>query len=223
MSSSHGQSTRFDRGGTACQDRQGGVCPGPESKRLSGLSCQAGARLASRSRPVGARSRRPSPSRPPLCVPTSFGGSNSGRATFTRRTLRQLVLDASVVLKWFGPEELLSQEAGRIRMEYERGDLIVLCPRLVFLEILNVASRRWGWDEDGFARLAETLEALGFEAVEPSLTGIAAWAAHGLTAYDAAYVAVAEERRCLLVTDDDLTLSVAGDLAAPLAKIEPGS
>ncbi len=136
--------------------------------------------------------------------------------------MRELVLDASVVLKWFGPEEPHGQEARHIRAAYEQGDLVVICPGLLFLEILNVASRRWGWGEDALVRLAKALGDLGVEVVEPALISIAAWAARGLTAYDAAYVAAAEERRCVLVTDDDLILSTVGDLATPLAKVQPG-
>ncbi|HZD17280.1 MAG TPA: hypothetical protein VE669_03975 [Actinomycetota bacterium] len=35
---------------------------------------------------------------------------------------------------------------------------------------------------------------LQFEAAEPGLAAVATWSARGLAAYDAAYVAVAEER-----------------------------
>jgi predicted nucleic acid-binding protein len=40
--------------------------------------------------------------------------------------------------------------------------------------------------------------------IEPKLLGIARWAARGLTAHDAAYVAVTEEVGARLVADDAL-------------------
>lgn len=42
----------------------------------------------------------------------------------------------------------------------------------------------------------------------------------GLTAYDAAYVALAEKRATSLVTDDDLVVAVAGDVATALTDTE---
>jgi predicted nucleic acid-binding protein len=45
---------------------------------------------------------------------------------------------------------------------------------------------------------------------QPSLPGIARWTARGLTAYDACYVALAEERGVQLVTADELIISVGG-------------
>lgn len=38
----------------------------------------------------------------------------------------------------------------------------------------------------------------------------------GLTAYDAAYVALAEERAVPLLTDDETIVKVAGEIARPL-------
>ena len=57
------------------------------------------------------------------------------------------------------------------------------------------------------------MPALGFEMLEPDLARIARWAGAGLTAYDATYVALAEEAGVQLVTDDAGILDVAPDLA----------
>ena len=51
---------------------------------------------------------------------------------------------------------------------------------------------------------------------EPELQPIASWVARGLTAYDAAYVALAEERGEPLVTDDQAIVAIAGDIAQQL-------
>jgi predicted nucleic acid-binding protein len=138
--------------------------------------------------------------------------------------LTDVVLDASVVLKWFAAEQRGSVEARELRNEYEAGRLSVAVPALLFLEVLNVAGRRWSWEEDALVDLADAVDDLLFELGEPELKSVASWVARGLTAYDAAYVAVAEERGVDLVTDDDVILTVAGEVARPLVgKARSGS
>jgi predicted nucleic acid-binding protein len=66
------------------------------------------------------------------------------------------------------------------------------------------------------ATLADGLTGLDFRVHEPALEGIATWCTRGLTAYDACYLAVAEERRTVVVTTDDLILSAGGASAQPL-------
>ena len=130
--------------------------------------------------------------------------------------MRDVVLDASVVLKWFRPREAEAEAARSLRVAYAAGELFVFAPGLLPLEILNVAGRRWSWDETALVKLAVSLRALGFELVEPELSGVARWTARGLTAYDAAYVAVAEAVEVQLVTDDDRILALAPAIATPL-------
>jgi predicted nucleic acid-binding protein len=131
--------------------------------------------------------------------------------------VNEFVLDASVVLKWFTPsEEPGSAQARNLREEYEGGRLFVVAPSLLFLEMVNVAGRRWGWSETELLDLASGLDDLMFDIQEPDLTTVAIWVSRGLTAYDAAYVAVAEGRGIALVTDDHVILDVAADVARPL-------
>jgi predicted nucleic acid-binding protein len=123
----------------------------------------------------------------------------------------EVVLDASVVLQWFtaGAEG----GAARVRDRFESGRLRVVVPRLLFLEIVNVTARRWGWSHQALLDLAAGLESLGFEVAEPPLAAVAAWTARGLTAYDAEYVALAEERGTALLTDDTVILGLALEIA----------
>jgi predicted nucleic acid-binding protein len=131
----------------------------------------------------------------------------------------EAVLDASVVIKWFRAEGERSVDAARaLRRSFEAGELIVFTPPLLRLEIVNVAGRRWRWDEPALADLAGALDDLGFELTEPDLVRVARWTSRGLTAYDAAYVTVAESVGASLVTDDDLIIEIAGDIAQPLAE-----
>jgi predicted nucleic acid-binding protein len=132
--------------------------------------------------------------------------------------LTEVVLDASVVLKWFASEQRGSVEAHELRNEYEGGRLSVVVPQLVFVELLNVAGRRWSWDEEALVELADALDDLLFDVGEPGLPLVASWVARGLTAYDAVYVALAEERGIDLVTDDEMIVEVAGEITRPLLR-----
>ena len=133
--------------------------------------------------------------------------------------MKEAVLDASVVLKWFHREgEPHAEAAQGLREEFEAGELRIVAPPLLWLEIINVAARRWRWDASHLEALAISLSELGFELIEPEPETIARWAARGLTAYDAAYVAVAEEAGVAVITDDAQICQIAADLAEPLSR-----
>ena len=132
--------------------------------------------------------------------------------------MTELVLDASVVIKWFHADGERNLEAAQaLRSRFEDGDIHVLAPPLIWLEILNVAARSWRWDSGSLEQLASTLPDLGFELVEPELESVAHWSAAGLTSYDAAYVTVAEGAGVQLVTDDSQIVGIAPDIAIALA------
>ncbi|HKT44908.1 MAG TPA: type II toxin-antitoxin system VapC family toxin [Gaiellaceae bacterium] len=134
--------------------------------------------------------------------------------------MTEAVLDASVVIKWFRSEgERHVDDARALRSSFEAGELIVFTPPLLRLEIVNVAGRRWSWDEAALVDLAGALDDLGFEQIEPDLVRVARWTARGLTAHDGAYVAVAEAIGARLITDDELIAEIAEDIAHPLAEI----
>jgi predicted nucleic acid-binding protein len=132
--------------------------------------------------------------------------------------VNEVVLDASVVMKWFSSaRESRATQARALRDRYERGEMAVVVPTLLFLELLNVAGRRWGWDASSMSELATSLGELQFGIAEAELNLVAAWVARGLTAYDAAYVALAEGRGIALITDDDQILTEASSVATALA------
>jgi predicted nucleic acid-binding protein len=137
--------------------------------------------------------------------------------------VRECVLDASVVLKWFrAQDEEHLEEAHQVRSRFESGQLRVLAPALLWLEALNVAARQWHWSTEDLEQLADTLPALGIVIVDPELSAIARWAGRGLTAYDAAYVALAEQTSTQLITDDARLVSQAPGLAVALAEQASG-
>jgi predicted nucleic acid-binding protein len=128
------------------------------------------------------------------------------------------VLDASVVLKWFrGKGERHVTQARSLRRAFEAGDLLVVAPPLLQLEIVNVAGRRWGWDEPELVELASALDDLGLELRQPALRDVARWTARGLTVHDASYVALAEAEGIGLITDDDMIVGFGEGIAVALS------
>jgi predicted nucleic acid-binding protein len=123
-------------------------------------------------------------------------------------------------VKWFKQEHEDYLEAARaLEAQYVRGELVISAPPLLFVEILNIAARRWGWGGPDLEMLAAHMVALAFQVHQPALVRIACWASLGLTAHDACYVALAEQRRAQLITADDRILAVAVNVARPLSSI----
>ena len=131
--------------------------------------------------------------------------------------MTEAVLDASVVMKWFREEGEEQAEAARsLRATFQAGGLRVVVPSLLYLEILNVAGRRWSWPRAALFDLAASLRDLRFDTREPGLLTVSEWTARGLTAYDAVYVALAESEGLALITSDERILSLAPRIATPL-------
>ena len=131
--------------------------------------------------------------------------------------MSRVVLDASVVVKWCVHEDGGTAEALALRAALDRGDVEVVVPHLLFAEILNATGRRQRWSAEALDVLADTLDGMPFRVQDPALSRVARWVAAGLTAYDASYVALAEETGRRVVTTDTQMLDVAPALTAPLA------
>lgn len=124
------------------------------------------------------------------------------------------MVDASVAVRWFELHDAArSASAQELLEEYNAGRLRVVVPPLLFLELLNVAGRHWGWSQGALVELVTRVEGLSFDVAEPDLDLVAVWVSRGLTAYDAAYVALAEQRGAPLITDDRHVLTVAAGIA----------
>ena len=131
--------------------------------------------------------------------------------------MRHVVVDASVVAKLFSPaDERHVDHALELADAVAGGAIAWRAPRLLQLEVLNVAARKWHLREAALAVVARELEELDIHVVEPELPLVAAWSGGGLTAYDAAYVALAEQGRMVVVTDDDQIVATAPDFAVAL-------
>ena len=131
--------------------------------------------------------------------------------------MRSVVVDSSVALKWFIPENL-SEEAG----SFLDARVELLAPDLIYPEAGNVLWKKVGRGEIEPRDARDILAALGrvpLSVVSSSLLVEAALEialAHRRTVYDALYVALAVARESVFVTADDRLVGAlrGGPLAA---------
>jgi predicted nucleic acid-binding protein len=80
---------------------------------------------------------------------------------------------------------------------------------------LNVAGRQLRWDAEALDAFADQLDRTRFDVIEPELKPVARWVGRGLTAYDATYVALAEQLGIQLITVDGTILKLAPRVSRP--------
>jgi predicted nucleic acid-binding protein len=119
-----------------------------------------------------------------------------------------IVVDASVALKWVFVDEELTASANALLEDYVEGRVDLITPNLFPYEIIggiNVAVDRGRITEALGYRAIHYITSLGIELrgfedlVEPTFRMAREY---GLTAYDCAYLALAEKEKCDLVTGD---------------------
>lgn len=132
---------------------------------------------------------------------------------------RRLVVDASVLLKGYSPDrERHAAQAELLFDRIETEHVQVVAPELLVLEVVNVAARKWHLGESSLDILVRSLSDMNVDVHAVDARRVAAWTARGLTAYDAAYVAVAEAQGLPFLTDDEQIAEIATDIAIPLAE-----
>lgn len=123
-----------------------------------------------------------------------------------RRTLNTLVVDSSVVVKWYVIEEFRN-EALAIRDSYLNGMFKLAAPNLMIYEVVNaVRYSRKDIQPEKLKAICESIAKYGFELYE--LKGEYANLAidvaleNNITVYDASYVALANYLDTILYTSD---------------------
>jgi len=117
-----------------------------------------------------------------------------------------VVVDASVVAKWFVEEEY-SDEALRLRDDYIKRRVDIASTQLLPFEVLNSLRYNPEFGVEDLKRTAAALEGYRFwlfpltedlaqRSVENALR-------HGITIYDASYISLAEVRGAILYTADE--------------------
>lgn len=120
----------------------------------------------------------------------------------------KLVVDASVVIKWFVPEPL-SLEARRILNDYRAGALDLVAPDLVNAEVGNIVWKKQTYQGLGANDAKAVID--GFRSLVIAFTPTADLLAdaynlaitHQRTVYDSLYLALSIREACQFVTADE--------------------
>jgi predicted nucleic acid-binding protein len=132
------------------------------------------------------------------------------------KAARPLVLDASAAISLVRDDALSLEVSQRLHAAKHEGRPL-LAPTLLWLEVMNVLARRYRLGPDAVLEAMVELEAGGIETIELDrpmlLLALDAVARCGLTAYDAAYMALADAADADLLTADAMLAAAAGDRA----------
>mgnify|MGYP001569928112 CR=1 FL=1 len=133
------------------------------------------------------------------------------------------ILDASVAVKWFRPEEKDASRAERLRVDLLGERVSLTAPEWILLEAGNALARRQDASATWVVSCLETLGQSGVQFV-PFQSRLIVEACglskrHEITLYDAFYLALAEDLQLPLITADEEFVDSVGrnSLIKPLA------
>jgi len=119
--------------------------------------------------------------------------------------LKQLVLDSSVVIKWFS-QEIHTEKALELRERFLKGENVIAVPDLQLYEIANALRYKKELQKRNVADAVKSLLDLGITIVVPTMDVVerAVEIAYDfdVTIYDAYFVALAESLSFTFVTAD---------------------
>lgn len=128
--------------------------------------------------------------------------------------MKRIVIDASVVLKWYLADEEYSQKAISLLKKYISNELDILAPSLLEYEVINgliITKKRGRIQEkkilsaiDGFISLEIKLKSLSL--FYPKVLHYCK--IYNRSVYDASYLAMADEESISLVTADERLYNV---------------
>ena len=121
------------------------------------------------------------------------------------RASQTLVVDASVVAKWFVPEKD-TDKAVKLRNRHIEGTLTLMAPDLIVYEVVNALAYHPEVTDETLRENVEALFMIDLDLVSPSTELMASIAdtarRHAISAYDSSYLALAEATATNLVTAD---------------------
>lgn len=136
----------------------------------------------------------------------------------------KLVLDASVAVAIVRREAGAASAQAALRRAREMNAGLVV-PSLFWLEVINALARKHRLPPSVVLEAVAELDSLDLETVDLDrpmlLLALDVVARHGLTAYDAAYLALADAANAQLVTADARLAAAAGDRALLIGDGQP--
>ena len=118
-----------------------------------------------------------------------------------------VVLDTSVIIKWFRQGEVLAGQALALRDAYLDGQIVIAIPSLVAYELANVLRYKTDLTTDQVQEAVQSLFDTGLEWVSPSSAmmrrAVEIARTHETTVYDAAFAALAESLNATFITADE--------------------
>jgi predicted nucleic acid-binding protein len=118
-----------------------------------------------------------------------------------------IVLDTSVVIKWFRQGEVLASQALALRDAYLHGQILVSVPSLLAYELANVLRYKRDLTTAQVEDAVQSLFDMGLEWMPPSATvmrrTVIVAREWDITVYDAVFVALAESRNATFITADE--------------------
>jgi predicted nucleic acid-binding protein len=118
-----------------------------------------------------------------------------------------LVLDTSVIVKWFRQGELLADRALVLRDAYLDGQIVIAVPSLVAYELANVLHYKGDLSTDQVQEAVGSVFDMELEWVPPSSEvmrrAVEISRSYETTVYDAAFVALCESLEATFITADE--------------------
>lgn len=133
--------------------------------------------------------------------------------------MADIVVDASVVAKWYIPEQ--SHEAARaLRNDYLEGAHDLSAPALLPFEVVNALRYSGHYDGERLVEASRTLPKYGIELVPHHEAGTVATLANeqDITMYDASYVSLAQKYDGTVYTADARLLDSLDDRYGDVAR-----
>jgi predicted nucleic acid-binding protein len=128
---------------------------------------------------------------------------------------REVVVDASVIIKWFSRERD-SEVAIRIRDEHVAGRLAIIAPDLMVYEVSNALRYNPSFGPDDVRGAIRDIFDMDLDLIAPNEEVLGKAIEHasklGLTVYDACYIALAESMGLELITGDEKLYGKAKEL-----------
>lgn len=127
-----------------------------------------------------------------------------------------IVLDASVVIKWFKDEdEEYVNPALDIQEKKLSGEVEIIIPDLLILEVLNAFLTKPGFTREDITAIKESIIKMNMKVVCPGSKileeTIIIAKKNSLTFYDALYIAITDENDAILYTEDTEIVSCRKD------------